>query len=147
MFFSGATISESTVVYKSINITSTIPAYFFHVSVQSLVISYIPPAVFSDLAVSAASAASVASVTGDATSLIYAALEDLSRPPWFSSAVPSIYTAEMSALEASINELRATPVSTTFVSTASDSAAPSVKSSVNGTTSTGMLIASRPVPP
>lgn len=136
----GTTIAESTVIYVLSSITSTKPAYFFHISVQSLVASYIPVDIFSDLAVSAASAASVASVTGDATSLIYAALEDVSRPPWFSAAVPATYTAEMSSLEASINELRATPISTSLVSSASDSAAAaaSVKSSVDGTSSTGM---------
>lgn len=138
---SGTIIPQDTVVYKSIKITSTIPAYFFHVSVQSLISSYIPPAVFSDLAASAAFAASAASVTGDATSLIFAALEDITRPPWFPSAVPSTYVVEMSALEASINELRATPVPTTPVSTASESAAPSVNSSVQSTGSAGMLIA------
>lgn len=134
----GTTIAESTVIYVLSSITSTKPAYFFHISVQSLVASYIPVDIFSDLAVSAASAASVASVTGDATSLIYAALEDVSRPPWFSAAVPATYTAEMSSLEASINELRATPISTSLVSSASDSAAAasSVKSSVDGTSST-----------
>lgn len=143
-YISGATTPTSTVFFKNTNITSTIPAYFFHVSVQSLISSYIPPAVFSDFAASAASAASVASVTGDATSLIYAALEDVTRPPWFPSAVPSTYTVEMSALEASINELRPAPVSTTPVSTASDSAAPSVKPVVEDTTSTGMLVAFLP---
>lgn len=127
----GTTIAESTVIFISTTMTSTIPAYFFHASLQSLVSSYIPPAVFSDLAASAASAASMASITGDATSLIYAALEDESRPPWFSSAVPSTYTAEMNALETSISDLRATLLSTT-----------SAKSSVEDTNSSGMLIAS-----
>lgn len=135
---SGATISTTSVLYESINVTYTISAYFFHTSVQSLISSYIPPAVFSELAASAASAASLASVTGDPTSLIYAALEDVSRPPWFSSAVPSTYVAEMSTLEASINELRATPVSTASATTASDSAAPST----GGTKSTSMSIVS-----
>lgn len=139
-YISGATTPQSTVFFKNINITSTIPAYFFHLSVQSLISSYIPPAVFSELAASAASAASVASVTGDATSLIYAALEDVTRPPWFPSAVPSTYTVEMSALEESINELRATPVPTTPVPTASESAASSANSSVQSTTSAGKLI-------
>lgn len=109
---SGASTASSTVLYKGINITSTVPAYFFHVAVQSLVSSYVPSAVFSEFAASAASAASVASITGDGTSLIYAALEDTSRPPWFSSAIPSTYAAEFSTLDASVNELRATPVST-----------------------------------
>lgn len=130
---SGGPISQTTVLYKSVNITSTIPAYFFHVSVQSLISSYIPPPVFSDLAASVASAASAASVTGDATSLVYAVLEGASRPPWFSSAVPSTYSAEMSTLEASINGLRATPVSTASGSSAA---------SATVTTSTGMLPAS-----
>ncbi|KAG8162052.1 hypothetical protein KVR01_007817 [Diaporthe batatas] len=131
----GTTIAESTVIYVPSTITSTKPAYFFHVSVQSLVSSYIPLEVFSDLAASAVSAASAASVTGDPTSLIYAALEDVSRPPWFSAAVPATYTAEMSSLEASINELRATPISTLLVSSASDSAAASVNSLVDDTAS------------
>lgn len=130
---SGAPISQTTVLYKNVNITSTIPAYFFHVSVKSLISSYIPPAVFSDLAASVASAASAAAVTGDATSLVYAVLEDASRPPWFSSAVPSTYAAEMSILEASINGLRPTPVSTASGSSATSSM---------GSTSTRMFPAS-----
>lgn len=73
----------------------------FYVSVQSLVSPYIELEVFSDLA------ASAASVTGDTISLIYAAHEDVSWPPRFSTAVPATYTAEMRLLEASINEVRA----------------------------------------
>lgn len=103
---SGESTSPTTVVYRSINVTSTLPAYFLHVSAQSLISTYIPPAVFSELAASVASAAAVASVTGDATSLVYAALEDTSRPPWFTSAVPSTYAAQMSTLEASLDELK-----------------------------------------
>lgn len=139
----GVTIPGSTIVSVTVTFTLTQPGYFFHISVQSLISSYIPPEIFRDLAASAASAASMASITGDATSLIYAALEDITRPPWFSSAVPATYTVEMRALEASINELRAAPVFTTPISTASDSAAPSAKSSEQDTRSTGMLVAPR----
>ncbi|KAL1856253.1 hypothetical protein Daus18300_010825 [Diaporthe australafricana] len=109
---SGESTPQTTAYYMSYNITSTRPAYFFHVSASSLISMYIPAPVFSELAASVASAASAASVTGDASSLVYAALEDTSRPPWFASAVPSTFAAQMSTLEASINELRATPVST-----------------------------------
>lgn len=138
---SGASTASSTVLYKGINITSTIPAYFFHVAVQSLVSSYVPPAVFSELAASAAAAASAASITGDATSLVYAALEDTSRPPWFSSAIPSTYTAEFSTLDASLNELRETPVSTASgseaTSTPGAASTPGATATI-GATSTGM---------
>ncbi|KAL2283965.1 hypothetical protein FJTKL_09209 [Diaporthe vaccinii] len=64
---SGESTSQTTVLYRSVNVTSTLPAYFLHVSSQSLISTYIPPAVFSELAASVASAAWVASVTGDAT--------------------------------------------------------------------------------
>ncbi|KAJ0123513.1 hypothetical protein J7T55_011978 [Diaporthe amygdali] len=114
----GSSTSQFTVWYESSTITSTLPAYFIHFSAQSLISTYIPPAVFSELAASVASAASMASVTGDATSLVYSVLEDTSRPPWFSSAVPSTYAAQMSTLEASLNELLVTSGSTPSTSAA-----------------------------
>ncbi|KAG8162630.1 hypothetical protein KVR01_007108 [Diaporthe batatas] len=135
---SGITIAESTTIYRKTTSASTLPAYFFHTSVQALVSSYIPPAVLSELAASVVSVAS--SLTTDPTSLVYAALEDESRPPWFSSAVPSTYIAEMKSLEESIDNLRAIPISTTSqaVSTVSESVLPSNTSSVQGATSTGL---------
>ncbi|KAK2601058.1 hypothetical protein N8I77_010533 [Diaporthe amygdali] len=113
-----ASTSQFTVLYETSTITSTLPAYSIHFSAQSLISTYIPPAVFSELAASVASAASMASVTGDATSLVYSVLEDTSRPPWFSSAVPSTYAAQMSTLEASLNELLVTSGSTASTSAA-----------------------------
>lgn len=90
---------------------STLPGYFFHLSVGSIVSSYIPASVFSQLAYSVSLSAGAASVTGDATSLIYAALEATSLPSWFSAAVPATYSSQMHTLQEEINQLRATPIS------------------------------------
>jgi hypothetical protein len=106
---SGATIPENTVVYRKINITPTIPAYSFHTSVQSLVSSYIPPAVFSELAISVAAAASSAAVTGDATSLIYAALEgDQVDNAYMTGFKPELH-AEPVQLPQPVHEMDASP--------------------------------------
>ncbi|ROW02472.1 hypothetical protein VMCG_06040 [Cytospora schulzeri] len=95
--------------------TSTLPAYFFHVNASSLISEYIPTDIFSQLAASAA-AASVTEAEVP-TSLVYSALEDTSLPSWFQSAVPVTYSAQMATLEAQINDLRAdSQGSTTLIS-------------------------------
>lgn len=100
---------KTTSVWISINIISTLPAYYTHLSIDALISSYIPPDVLSELAASVGAAAAAASVTGDPTSLIYSALEGgASPPPWFASAVPATYAPQMSTLEADINALLAT---------------------------------------
>lgn len=90
------------------NVTSTLAGYFIHLSIDSLISDYIPPGVLSEIAVSVSSAAAVASITGNPTSLLYSALEDSSRPAWFASAVPVTYAAQMSTLEAEIDSLKRT---------------------------------------
>ncbi|KUI59483.1 hypothetical protein VP1G_06762 [Cytospora mali] len=125
-------IVTTALVYKSA-ITSTLPAYFFHVNASSLISASIPLDVFSQLAASVASAASAASVTGteDPTSLVYSALEDTSLPPWFEAAVPVTYSTQMATLEAQIDELRAEMLA----STTSLSPSGSTSSVINGTSS------------
>lgn len=105
----------TTVVYQSVNVTSTLPAYSFHLNVSSLISKFVPTDVFSQLAASVASVASAASITGaeDPTSLIYSALEDTSIPTWFQSAVPVTYSTQMATLEAQINNLRADSLGST----------------------------------
>lgn len=107
----GAPTSTLTIVSAFVNVTSTLPAWYFHLSVSSLVNTYFQSSFFTQLAADVASAASVASVTGDPTSLVYQALEATSVPPWFVAGVPSTYSSELYTLESEINELRATPVS------------------------------------
>lgn len=136
----GMSTSQATVLYKSINITSTLPAYFVHISAQSLISTHFYTAAFSEIVASVASAASVATVTGDATSLLYSVLEDTSRPSWFSSATPLEYTAELTTLDTSLKELRAATVSITSSSPAAT--APEVTS--KGSTSTGIYPAPFP---
>ncbi|KAL2291693.1 hypothetical protein FJTKL_11904 [Diaporthe vaccinii] len=104
-------------MYKPSMAVSTRPEYFFHLSVGSIVSSYIPASIFSQLAYSVSLSAGAASVTGDATSLIYAALEATSVPSWFSAAVPAIYSSQMHTLQEEINQLRATPISLALGST------------------------------
>lgn len=108
---SGASPSIVTTVSAFVNVTSILPAWYFHLSVSSLVASYVPSSFFTKLVADAASAASAASVTGNPTDLVYQALEATSVPTWFSAAVPSMYSLELYTLESEINELRATPVS------------------------------------
>lgn len=108
----GTGIGESTsmtiVLYNSVNITHTLPIYYFHVSASSLISKFVPTEVFSELAASVASAASAASITGaeDPTSLVYSILEDSSLPPWFQAAVPVTYSTQLATLEAQISNLR-----------------------------------------
>lgn len=102
-----------TTLFKSINVTSPLPAYSTHLAIESLVSSFIPSDIFSDLAASVSSAAAAATITGNPTSLIYSALEDASPPGWFVSAVPATYTAQMDDLQSSINVLRAASTSAT----------------------------------
>lgn len=106
-------------LYKPASAFSTRPEYFFHQSVGSIVSSYIPSSIFSQLAHSISLSAGAASVTGDATSLIYAALEATSVPSWFSAAVPATYSSQIHTLQEQINQLRATPVSLAAVPTSS----------------------------
>lgn len=116
----GETYEVTTETIQSLIITfSTRPEYFFHLSVGSIVSSYIPSSIFSQLAYSVSLSAGAASVTGDATSLIYAALEATSVPSWFSAAVPATYSSQMHTLQEQINQLRATPVSLAPVPTSS----------------------------
>lgn len=88
------TFTVPITLFSPIPTTFTLPAWFTHLSVESIISSYIPSDVFDELAASVSSAASAASVTGDPTSLVYSALEDVSPPAWFSSAVPSTYSGK-----------------------------------------------------
>lgn len=126
-------------LYKPASAFSTRPEYFFHQSVGSIVSSYIPSSIFSQLAYSVSLSAGAASVTGDATSLIYAALEATSVPSWFSVAVPATYSSQMHTLQEQINQLRATPVSLAPVPTSSPTSSDSLPptSSTSSTPSTG----------
>lgn len=112
-------------MYKPSMAVSTRPEYFFHLSVGSIISSYIPGSIFSQLAYSVSLSAGAASVTGDATSLIYAALEATSVPSWFSAAVPATYSSQMHTLQEEINQLRATPISLAPGSTSLASSTPS----------------------
>lgn len=112
--FSGGV--ELATYYSTTNTTVTLPAYTTHLLIYSLISDYIPPGVFKELATSVSSAASVAHITGDPTSLIYLALEDASPPGWFVSAVPSTYAAQMTTLEDQINALRS---STSYIASIS----------------------------
>lgn len=125
--------------YKPITTFSTRTEYYFHLSVGSIVSSCIPASIFSQLAHSVSLSAGAASVRGDATSLIYAALEATSMPPWFSAAVPSTYSSQMHTLQEQINELRATPMSLAALPTSSTTSSdpPSQTSSSSSTPSTG----------
>ncbi|KAG6367484.1 hypothetical protein INS49_001674 [Diaporthe citri] len=98
---------------------STRPEYFFHLSVGSIVSSHIPASILSQLAYSVSLSAGAASVTGDPTSLIYAALEATSLPSWFTAAVPVTYSSQIHTVQEEINQLRATPISLASVSTSS----------------------------
>lgn len=111
--------SSSETLYKPATAYSTLPGYFFHLSVGSIISSYLPSSILSQLAHSVSLSAGAASVTGDATSLIYAALEATSVPSWFSAAVPVTYSSQMHTLQEQINQLRATPVSLAAVPTSS----------------------------
>ncbi|ROV92220.1 hypothetical protein VPNG_09671 [Cytospora leucostoma] len=104
----GSTVA-GTVLYQSLNITSTLPAYFFGANASSLISKFIPSDTFSELALSVASAASAESVPGanDPTSLVYSALEGTSLPSSFRYAIPAAYSTQMATLEAQISTLRA----------------------------------------
>lgn len=104
-------VSSVQTLYTPLLAISTLPQYSFHQSVGSMVASFIPMSVFSELAHSVSLSAGAASVTGDATSLIYAALEATSVPEWFSAAIPSTYSSQMYTLQEQINQVRATPIS------------------------------------
>lgn len=131
-----------TTVYNSINVSSPLPAYFTHLSIDSLISSFIPLEVLSELAVSVSLAAAAASITGDPTSLIYSALEDASPPGWFVSAIPATYTAQMNSLESSINVLRAEN-STATTSSATTGAAPSSSRATTSTTTSSPVSQSK----
>lgn len=128
--------SYAQTLYKTALAFSTRPEYFFHQSVGSIVSSYIPSSIFSQLAYSVSLSAGAASVTGDATSLIYAALEATSVPSWFSVAVPATYSSQMYTLQEQINQLRATPVSLAPVPTSSPTSSDSLPPT-SSTPSTG----------
>lgn len=104
-------ISSSLTLYQPVLTLSPLPKYFFHQSVGSMISTYIPSSIFSELAHSVSMSAEAASVTGDATSLIYAALEATSVPTWFLAAVPSTYSSQVYTLQEQINQIRATPIS------------------------------------
>lgn len=104
---------QTMTVYINATVTSTLPAYFVHLSIDSLISSYLPADVLSGLA--AAAPAATLALAGDddddPTSLIYSALEATSPPEWLAAAVPVTYAAQMSTLEASIDAIRAAAVS------------------------------------
>ncbi|KAJ4388129.1 hypothetical protein N0V93_008734 [Gnomoniopsis smithogilvyi] len=108
-------IVSTPTFYVSTTATTTLPAYFTHLSIVALISSYIPEDVISKFAASVSVLAPAASVTGVPSSLIYSALENGSPPAWFTSAIPVTYTAQISTLEASIEALRVT--TSTFNST------------------------------
>lgn len=115
--------------YASTTATSTLPAYFTHLSIEALISSYIPAEVFSDFEASVSSAASAASVTGVPNSLIYSALENASLPPWFTSAIPATYTAQISTLEANIQAMKASTNQSNSTSTLQSTSASAIASS------------------
>lgn len=118
---------------------STRSEYYFHLSVGSIVSSYIPSSILNQLACSVLLSAAAASVTGDATGLIYAALEATSVPSWFSAAVPATYSSQLHTVQEEINQLRATPISLAPVPTSSPTSdVPISQTSLSSsTTSTG----------
>jgi hypothetical protein len=85
---------------------SSSDAAAFTGAASALISSYIPPADFSTMSISVSSAAAAASVTGDASSLIYSAFEATSLPAWFQSAIPASYSSQVAALTAAIGSLR-----------------------------------------
>lgn len=113
------TYTDESYSYIYTTAFSTRSEYFFHLSVRSIVSSYIPSSMFSQLVCSVRLSAGAASVTGDATSLFYAALEATSVPSWFSAAVPATYSSQMYTVQEEINQFRATPISLAPVPTSS----------------------------
>lgn len=109
---SNGNLTTSTVV-TSYQVTSTLPGYYVHLSIGSLISNYLPPGLLSELAGSVSSAAALVSITGNPTSLVYSALEESPRPAWFTSVVPTTYTAQMNTLEAEIDSLKAEATGTT----------------------------------
>jgi hypothetical protein len=83
----------------------------FTSAANELVSKYLPSNILPALESSVSVAASAASVTGDASSLLYSALLASSIPAWFASAVPAAYTSQIAALEGDISALRG-PAST-----------------------------------
>jgi hypothetical protein len=130
----------------------------FTSAASELVSKYIPSAALPELESSISSAASAASVTGDAQSLIYDALLGSSIPGWFASAVPAAYTSQIAALEGDISALRGpastsggggpvpvvVPITTTNSagSTYTTSATSSVSATTTVTSTTGGVVTS-----
>lgn len=111
----------------------------FTAAADQLISEYIPstaPLLSLESAIS--SAASAASVTGDALSLIYDGLLATSMPGWFSSAIPSGMATQIAALESNINALRV-PTSgsvTVVIITTTDSAGSTITTSSTSTLAT-----------
>jgi hypothetical protein len=109
----------------------------FTSAADQLISGYIPSTALPALESAISSAASAASVTGDAKSLIYEALLATSVPGWFVSAVPSAWSTQIAALESNINALRppassgTTPV--VIAVTTTDSSGKTVTTSVTST--------------
>jgi hypothetical protein len=111
----------------------------FTSAADELISEYLPSTALPALESVFSSAASAASVTGDAKSLIYEALLASSVPGWFASAVPSAWSTQIAALESNINALRpsassgATPV--VIAVTTTDSKGSTFTTSVTSTPS------------
>ena len=107
----------------------------FTSAADQLISKYIPSTALPVFESAVSSAASAATVTGDAKSLIYSALVATSIPGWFASAVPSAWSSQIAALESGIDALRGTTTAETsvvpviIVITTTDSAGSTITSS------------------
>jgi hypothetical protein len=110
----------------------------FTAAADQLISQYIPASAITALESAVSSAASAASVSGNALALIYDELLATSMDGWFSSAIPSAMSTQIAALESDINALRAKPTAggvTVVVITTTNSAG-----STFTTTSTGSVV-------
>lgn len=83
----------------------------FTSAASKIISQYIPSTALPGLESAVAAAASAASVSGDAASLLYSALLAESAPGWFKSAIPDGWSTQIAALEGSVDALRPTGAS------------------------------------
>jgi hypothetical protein len=81
----------------------------FTAAADQLISQYIPASAITALESAVSSAATAASVSGNALALIYDELLATSMDGWFSSAIPSAMSTQIAALESNIKALRAKP--------------------------------------
>jgi hypothetical protein len=107
----------------------------FTAAADQLISQYIPASAITALESAVSSAASAASVSGNALALIYDELLATSMDGWFSSAIPSAMSTQIAALESGINALRAKPTAggvTVVVITTTNSAGSTFTTSSTG---------------